>query len=76
MSISYNCRYCGVHIGQIDKHAIDMKDLGFDHLSNEERVDMIEYQSTGGIQVKAICEDCHEALQRNPSFHELENFIQ
>jgi hypothetical protein len=37
---------------------------------------MIDYLPNGDIYVKTICEDCQEALDRNPDFHQCEKFIQ
>jgi hypothetical protein len=36
---------------------------------------MISYQPNGDIHVKTICEDCQEALTRNPELHQYEKFI-
>lgn len=76
MSIHYNCRHCGVKIGSIDRMSIHSESLGFHQLNDEERKDMINYQENGDIHVKSICEDCQEALDRNPHFHENQTFIQ
>ncbi|BAO93213.1 hypothetical protein Bateq7PJ16_0059 [Bacillus subtilis] len=50
--------------------------LGFQHLTNEERNDMISYKENGDVHVLTICEDCQEALDRNPHYHEYHTFIQ
>jgi hypothetical protein len=76
MSIHYNCRHCGVKVGTIDRMSLHSEQLGFHQLNDEERVDMISYQNNGDIEVKTICEDCQEALDRNPQFHENHTFIQ
>ncbi|MBM6616102.1 anti-sigma-F factor Fin family protein [Bacillus suaedaesalsae] len=76
MSIHYNCRHCGVNIGSIDRMSVHSEELGFHQLSDEERLDMINYQENGEIHVKSICEDCQEALDRNPHYHENQTFIQ
>ncbi|KAA0543712.1 anti-sigma-F factor Fin family protein [Bacillus sp. BGMRC 2118] len=76
MSIHYNCRHCGVTIGSIDRMSIHSEELGFHQLNDEERLDMINYQENGEIHVKSICEDCQEALDRNPHYHENQTFIQ
>lgn len=76
MSIKYNCKHCGKTIGQLKESMIDTEALGLHHLTGEERQEMIVYQSNGDISIKTICEDCQEALERNPSFHELDFFIQ
>ncbi|NSL52890.1 anti-sigma-F factor Fin family protein [Calidifontibacillus erzurumensis] len=76
MPIRYFCRHCQVHIGDVDSDMIDARSLGFHLLSEEERLEMINYDSDGNIIVKSICEDCQEALERNPDFHSLHTFIQ
>jgi hypothetical protein len=76
MSIHYKCRHCGVAVGTIDSMSVNSQELGFHHLDDQERMDMISYQNNGDIEVKTICEDCQEALDRNPQFHENKTFIQ
>ncbi|MGD6819085.1 anti-sigma-F factor Fin family protein [Metabacillus sp. 84] len=76
MAYHYYCRHCGVKVGSLEKEAAHSGELGFHHLSSEERQEMIRYASNGDIEVKTICEDCQEALDRNPAFHQVEKFIQ
>ncbi|WLR41928.1 anti-sigma-F factor Fin family protein [Bacillus carboniphilus] len=76
MSIQYVCRHCGMEMAKINESVLDSWRLGFDILSTEEREEMVNYEDNGNIFVKAICEDCQEALDRNPSYHELDSFIQ
>ncbi len=76
MAIQYICRHCGVEIGKIDKDNIRSENLGFHLLSDEERLEMISYDQSGNLQVKAICEDCHELLRRNPEYHQHDFLIQ
>lgn len=76
MSIRYNCRHCGVAVGKIDQKSVDINRLGFQLLNSEERMDMIQYQDNGDIEINTICEDCQEALERNPELHSLQTFLQ
>lgn len=76
MALHYNCRHCGVKIGSIDSMSLLSESLGFHQLTDQERQEMITYDRTGDILVKSICEDCHEALNRNPDLHQYETFIQ
>ncbi|RSK25488.1 anti-sigma-F factor Fin family protein [Bacillus sp. HMF5848] len=76
MSIHYHCRHCGYHVGSIDNQTVQATNLGFHLLTDNERQDMISYETNGDIIVKTICEDCHEALNRNPHYHECDSFIQ
>lgn len=76
MAIHYRCRHCGVEIGTIEDSAVNSEQLGFHLLNDEERQEMITYDYQGNLQVKAICEDCHESLQRNPDYHQHDFLIQ
>ncbi len=76
MDIHYVCRHCGAEIGRLSQINHTADELGFQQLTEEERQAMVHYHHDGTIEVKAICEDCHEAMERTPSFHELDTFIQ
>ncbi|MFC4323933.1 anti-sigma-F factor Fin family protein [Litchfieldia salsa] len=76
MALHYFCRHCGVKVGSIDRMSLYSDSLGFHQLTDEERQDMITYESTGDIHVTTICEDCQESLDRNPDLHQYERFIQ
>ncbi|WP_110114677.1 anti-sigma-F factor Fin family protein [Bacillus sp. CGMCC 1.16541] len=76
MSIRYVCRHCGTSIGILNVATIDSKELGFDHLTATERKQFIHYNSNGEMSIQTICEDCQEALERNPDYHQYETFIQ
>lgn len=75
MAIHYHCRHCGVEIGAINDVLIHSKDIGLHTLTEEERRDMIRYEADGHVTIKTICEDCHEALNRNPDLHQYDYFI-
>ncbi len=76
MAIHYQCRHCGVDVGKIEESHLNSEKLGFHQLDHSERSEMIQYDEAGDMHVKTICEDCHEALDRNPQFHENPTFIQ
>lgn len=76
VAIHYLCRHCQQTIGTLDAIEVDEQKLGFQTLTNEERLEMIEYDENGNLNVKVICETCQEALDRNPQFHQLDSFIQ
>lgn len=75
MAIQYYCRHCGVHLGKIDATSVETNRLGFQLLSDEERLNMITYKETGDVIVKAICEDCQESLVKNPDYYENDYII-
>lgn len=66
MSIHYQCRHCGVKLGTLDQSIIETERLGLHTLNEEERQDMVSYDSNGDIRIRAICEDCQESFLRNP----------
>lgn len=76
MSIIYNCRHCGQHVGRLEQKVIDTSLLGFDQLSIEEKKDMIHYMDNGDIEIRTICEHCEHTLGEHPQYHELDFFIQ
>ncbi|RAS75030.1 anti-sigma-F factor Fin family protein [Priestia endophytica] len=76
MSIHYVCRHCGHKVGTLEGKVVDTEKLGFNHLTNEERTSFIQYAEDGSMSVNVICEDCQEALERNPDFHQYSTFIQ
>ncbi|GGH88020.1 hypothetical protein JOD43_004136 [Pullulanibacillus pueri] len=76
MEIYYRCRHCGVQVGHLKNDVFDTNHLGFNQLNSTERTELIEYNSKGHINVSTICEDCQEALERNPDYHQFDTFIQ
>jgi hypothetical protein len=75
MAIHYFCRHCGTKMGSIHDLSIHADHIGLNALTNDERQEMISYESDGNIHIKAICEDCQEALTRNPELHEYDYLI-
>ncbi len=75
MPIHYHCRHCSTQMGTIDNISLETEQLGFHKLTDEERQEMVSYDSNGDIHIQAICEDCHEALQRNPDLHQYDYLI-
>jgi hypothetical protein len=77
MEVLYHCRHCGTEVGRIKGDVFRTDQLGFDSLDSEERINYISYDEPNGhINVSTICEDCQEALERNPDLHQLDNIIQ
>lgn len=70
LSIHYQCRHCGVKLGTLEVDSIDTERLGLNKLTDEERQDMVSYQSSGDIHIKSICEDCHESFDKNPEYYQ------
>ena len=76
MAVIYQCRHCKQQIGAFDQEAVDANHLGLDQLTDEEHEDMVQMHENGNIEIKTICENCQEALESNPHYHELDSFIQ
>ncbi|HET6871503.1 MAG TPA: anti-sigma-F factor Fin family protein [Sporolactobacillaceae bacterium] len=77
MEVLYHCRHCRTEVGRIKGDVFRTDQLGFNLLDNEERLNYISYDVPNGlINVSTICEDCQEALERNPDLHQLDNIIQ
>ncbi|RDU34796.1 DUF2757 domain-containing protein [Neobacillus piezotolerans] len=75
MSIHYICRHCGTALGSIDRTSADSVMLGLHALNGRERAAMVSYQQNGDIQIKSICEDCQESLEKDPSLHQYDYLI-
>jgi hypothetical protein len=75
MVISYYCRHCSAKLGAIENNSFHSEQLGLHKLTDEERQEMVTYGQDGNIYIKAICEDCHEALSRNPDLHQYDYLI-
>ncbi|WP_332697251.1 anti-sigma-F factor Fin family protein [Halalkalibacter lacteus] len=76
MVIHYQCRHCKTKLGSLEQQQAHSESLGFNQLTSLERENMLSYNENGDIQVHSICEDCHEALTRNPDLYQLDNLIQ
>ncbi len=75
MAIHYHCRHCGTNIGSIERTSIHSETLGLHKLTDQERQEMVTYDTSGDIHIMAICEDCQEALERNPDYHQYDYLI-
>lgn len=76
MTIRYKCKHCSQVLGTLEQQIIDTNTLGWQHLSLQEKKEMIHYHENGDIEIHAICEDCQETLEHNPAYHALDYFIQ
>ena len=62
MAIHYILQILRDNIGTLDSDTVDSETLGFHKLTEAEHFDMINYDSSGNIEVKSICENCHESF--------------
>ncbi len=76
MAIHYHCRHCGTKLGSVDNISIHSESLGLHKLTEQERNEMVTYNQDGNIHIASICEDCQEALERNPEYHQIDYLIQ
>ncbi|MDQ0209190.1 anti-sigma-F factor Fin family protein [Alkalicoccobacillus murimartini] len=76
MAVHYTCKHCKMSIGTLSHTVESSEELGINVLDNSHRDEVLTYAENGDIHVRAICEDCHEALTRNPTLYELDSFIQ
>jgi len=65
MTIKYVCKHCQNEIATINSSVTDSQ-LGLNALSEQEKQDMISYDSMGNMQVNICCDYCYEALNANP----------
>lgn len=75
MALKYQCRHCGLDMGTLNQLSVESERLGLSTLTDEERIEMVSYDSNGDIHIKSICEDCHESLERNPEFYQNDYLI-
>jgi hypothetical protein len=75
VAIHYHCRHCGTNLGSIEQASIHSETLGLHKLTNLERQEMVAYDPSGNIHITSICEDCQEALERNPEYHQYDFLI-
>ncbi|KHE71484.1 anti-sigma-F factor Fin family protein [Halobacillus sp. BBL2006] len=76
MKIRYFCRHCQNQVGELDAEHVDVSQLGFDLLNNEDQQQMVHMNGNGNMDIKTICDSCKETLDQNPHYHELDFFIQ
>lgn len=76
MAIKYVCKHCKSDLGAISHDSVTEHDLGLDALSQDERYEMIGFDSQGDMLVQMVCNYCSEALARNPELMLYENPLQ
>jgi hypothetical protein len=75
MAIHYHCRHCGTNVGSLSQMSVHSDKIGIHMLTDEERLNMVSYETNGDIRIQTICEDCQESLERNPDYHQLDHII-
>ncbi|MBA2176995.1 anti-sigma-F factor Fin family protein [Halobacillus locisalis] len=75
MKIRYFCRHCQRQVGELDARQVDVSQLGFDVLNDDDQQQMVHSASNGDLNIRTICDSCKEGLDQHPHYHELDNFI-
>lgn len=75
MAVHYYCRHCAAKMGTIEDSFVNEQQLGINVLTEDEKHEMIAYDSKGDIHIQAICDNCHEALTNNPDLHQYDYLI-
>lgn len=63
MKLLYYCHNCGDFIDELSVDELDEKKLGFDHLTLEEKRDIMKWNESGDmLYVGSICDACYDQL--------------
>ncbi|MGD8192538.1 anti-sigma-F factor Fin [Brevibacillus ginsengisoli] len=76
MSYRYECRCCGMRIGEIARSDISEDRLGFSSLTPEERQHIISKEQGGDTVIRILCDYCRDALDQNPELSLVGNPLQ
>lgn len=76
MSFRYECRCCGMTIGEIHRSDISEDQLGLSSLTPEERQHIISKEQSGDTVIRILCDYCKEALDANPELSLVGNPLQ
>lgn len=76
MTIIYQCSHCEHLVGALSKGIVQISQLGKDHLTREERKEMIRLHKNGDVYIRTICESCEKSFIHHPQYHELDYFLQ
>ncbi|HZG71302.1 MAG TPA: anti-sigma-F factor Fin family protein [Chondromyces sp.] len=75
MAVHYFCRHCGTNVGSLERSDVSAEQIGLHKLTEDERREMVQYHQNGDMEIKTICEDCHESLERYPDYHQNDYLI-
>ena len=76
MSFRYECRCCGMRIGEINRSDISEDQLGFSSLTPEERQHIISKEQGGDTVIRILCDYCRDALNEHPELNLVGNPLQ
>ncbi|SHN37502.1 anti-sigma-F factor Fin [Gracilibacillus kekensis] len=76
MTLLYTCKHCGSEVGRLQPAMLDLEKIGWNVLSMEEKMKLINYRQDQTITLHSICENCQQLLDQHPQYHELDYFIQ
>ena len=75
MLIHYRCKHCQTNIANLKHDRLNLEQLGFNQLTEDQKDKMIKYHHNGEVDVFVICESCESTLYQHPSYRELDYFI-
>ncbi|PWU67830.1 MULTISPECIES: anti-sigma-F factor Fin [Gracilibacillus] len=76
MTLVYKCKHCGNEVGRLPSEMVDLNKIGWEHLSPEEKSQLMKLKPDQQVMIQSICENCQRLLEDNPNYHELDYFIQ
>lgn len=75
MTIRYVCRSCRQVLAEFPETTYQVQ-LGLGTLTPEERMEMIQEDEEGNMQIQIICEYCQDALLHHPELSLLTSPLQ
>ncbi len=76
MALTYKCKHCSKEMGSLQIEEIDLEKIGWEYLSEQEKLQLLQYTPDQTITITSICESCEHIIENNPLYHELDYFIQ
>ncbi len=76
MSYRYECRCCGMKLGEIDQENVTEFQLGLHSLTPEERQHIISKEIGGDTVIRLLCDYCRDALDQHPELSLVGNPLQ
>ncbi|MGC5326800.1 anti-sigma-F factor Fin [Brevibacillus sp. SYSU BS000544] len=76
MSYRYECRCCGMTIGEITRSDVSEDQLGLNSLTPEERQHIISKEQGGDTVIRILCDYCLDALDQHPELSLVGNPLQ
>lgn len=74
--VRYSCRHCNTEVGSIPLSSAEeiLRELKKAEKGQGEH--FLEYDDTGAMTIRCICEQCEQSLRMNPDYYALGKWIQ